>query len=57
MSQQIETFVFLPDGAIPNHTLPLVLYPEGLAPALRNPMRVELAVRNILIRLTTLQNH
>jgi len=37
MTVATQAFVFPPDGAIPNHTLPLVLYPEGLTPALRNP--------------------
>ena len=32
-----EAFVLPPDGDIPNSRLPLVVYPGGLMPALRNP--------------------
>lgn len=37
MSGQAETFLFKPDGDIPNNVLPLVLYRGALPPALRTP--------------------
>ncbi len=37
MAGQVETFVFKPDGDIPNNTLPLVLYRGALPRALQTP--------------------
>ena len=37
MSETVQSFKFEPDGEIPNNSLPLLLYPQVLPPALRSP--------------------
>lgn len=37
MTGQVETFIFGPEGALPNNELPLVLYRRALPPELRSP--------------------
>ena len=36
MDSEVETFVFAPDGEIPNSPLPLILYGHALPPELQN---------------------
>ena len=37
MTGQVETFIFGPEGKLPNNELPLVLYRRALPPELRSP--------------------
>jgi len=37
MTGQVETFIFRPEGELPNSELPLVLYRRALPPELRSP--------------------
>ena len=37
MEPEVETFIFAPDGDIPNSSLPLVLYRHALPPELQTP--------------------
>jgi uncharacterized protein YjlB len=37
VSETVQSFTFEPDGEIPNNSLPLLLYSQGLRPALRTP--------------------